>query len=412
MTKYRKPIPKSQAELSQETITPYTNRKKSEIPQDKNKGYNRSVKNDDVKQFSIGLKDIDQTIVYYFNNVIKPSIIQNGKRVPVPIVYGSPERWKSVQKDGYYRDKNGKIQTPLIMFKRDSVEKNRNLGNKLDANNPLNFGVFEKRYSKKNQYDKFDIINNRVPVKELYGVLIPDYVNIQYSCIVFTEYVEQMNKIVESINYASDSYWGDPEKFNFRATIDSYTTNTQLNKGEDRTVKTDFQIKLLGHIASDAINTSKANMNKFYSKAAVNFELETAGTTEILNARARTQESQAANRFFDVHTTQTKEEAIDDNVREYLTLVQVLETGVNPFEISETNNTITFKNTTIATPPPGYSPLELDDFQVFINGVRIQPKEISNIEQVSADVVITFNQDLGYSLANDMEVAAVGKFII
>lgn len=408
MNKYRKPIPKSQAELSQETITPYTNRKKSEIAQDRNRGYDRSVKNDDVKQFSVGLKDIDETIVYYFNNVIKPSVVQNGKRVSVPIVYGSPERWKSVQKDGFYRDKNGKIQTPLIMFKRDSVEKNRNLGNKLDANNPLNFGVFEKRYSKKNKYDKFDVLNNRIPVKELYGVVIPDYVNIQYSCIVFTEYVEQMNSIVESINFASDSYWGDPEQFKFRATIDSYTTNTQLNKGEDRTVKTEFQIKLLGHIVSDAINTSKANMNKFYSKAAVNFEFETAGTAKVLTEKADTMERNAVNRFFDQPTVKTS--MMSTEVRDYLTLVEILETGADPFIISEENNTITFLNRTIATPPPNYDPLELDDFQVFINGVKIQSKEIDSIGQVGTDVVIAFNQDLGYRVTNDMEVAAVGKF--
>ena len=34
-------------------------------------------------------------------------------RLNVPVLYGSPERWKSVQKDGFYRDKNGKIQAPL-----------------------------------------------------------------------------------------------------------------------------------------------------------------------------------------------------------------------------------------------------------------------------------------------------------
>ena len=59
-----------------------------------------------------------------------------------------------------------------------------------------------------------------------------------------------MNKIVESINYASDSYWGDPSKFKFRAMIDNYTTNTNITQGQDRTVKTDFQINLLGHIVT------------------------------------------------------------------------------------------------------------------------------------------------------------------
>ena len=90
-------------------------------------------KDDTVQDFSIGLQDHDEAIMYYFNNVIKPSVIINGNRTNVPVIYGSPERWKGVQKDGYYRDKEGKIQVPLIMFKRDSIEKRRDLGNKLDG---------------------------------------------------------------------------------------------------------------------------------------------------------------------------------------------------------------------------------------------------------------------------------------
>ena len=100
--------------------------------------------------------------------------MQNGVKINVPILYGSPERWAAVQKDGFYRDKNGKIQTPLIIFKRDSIEKNRTLGNKLDANSPNNFAIFEKKFSKKNIYDRFSTLVNRDPVKELYGVIIPD----------------------------------------------------------------------------------------------------------------------------------------------------------------------------------------------------------------------------------------------
>lgn len=284
MAERNKIVPKRQSQLSQESIDTYNNASKQPTPDDlkKNRGYNTSLKGDDVKQFSVGLRDIDETIVYYFNNVIKPSVIQNGKRIAVPVLYGSPERWASVQKDGYYRDKNGKIQTPLIMFKRDSIEKNRSLGNKLDANNPNNFSIFKKKFSRKNVYDKFSALTNREPVDEYYGVIIPDYVNISYSCIIFTEYVEQMNKIVESINFASDAYWGDPNRFNFRAMIDTYTTTTELNQGQDRTVKTSFAINLMGHIIPDTINASIASMDKFYSKAAVRFTYETTGSIDRL----------------------------------------------------------------------------------------------------------------------------------
>ena len=35
------------------------------------------------------------------------------------------KKWKSYQKDGYYRDAKGKIMAPLIMVKRTNLEKDR-----------------------------------------------------------------------------------------------------------------------------------------------------------------------------------------------------------------------------------------------------------------------------------------------
>ena len=123
MASRKKPIPKSQAELSQAQITPLISGSKTPIVDTKARQNQRRVDNDTVKRFNVGLRDIDETIIYYFNNVIRPSVMQNDNKVNVPILYGSPERWSAVQKDGFYRDKNGKIMTPLIMFKRDSLEK-------------------------------------------------------------------------------------------------------------------------------------------------------------------------------------------------------------------------------------------------------------------------------------------------
>jgi hypothetical protein len=273
-----KPLPKSQQQLSQDSIKTYGveaySGSKQPVNDLKKRELQRSVKNDDVKQFSLGLRDIDESIFYYFNNVIKPSVMQNNAKKNVPVLYGSPERWHSVQKEGFYRDRNGKIQLPLIMVKRDSIEKNRNLGNKMDANNPTQFGVFEKKWSKKNTYDRFSVLNNRSITKEYHGVVMPDYVNIVYSCVIFTQYIEQMNKLIESINYASDSYWGNPDKFSFRAMIDNYSTSTTLNQGEDRTVKTEFSINLLGHIVPNGINTLPQGSKKFFNKSAVLFGME------------------------------------------------------------------------------------------------------------------------------------------
>ena len=265
----------SQGEILQNRVETYNNSATTPLPDNQNRALQLDRSKDTVEELKVGIKDIDTAIFYYFNEVLKPSVTQNGKVINVPVVYGSPERWKAMQKDGYYRDKNGKMQAPLIVFRRDSIEKNRTLGNKMDGNNPKNFGIVGQRYSKKNQYDRFGIVNNRVPLTEYYAVAIPDYVNITYSCIIFTDYVEQNNKIVEGVNFASDSYWGDPKKFSFRAMIDNYTTSAEIVQGSDRIVKTEFQINLLGHIITDTVNALAFNSTKNFSKAAVKVTSET-----------------------------------------------------------------------------------------------------------------------------------------
>ncbi len=399
----KKPLPKSQEQLSNDSITPYLNQAVSPLPNPKRREYQRSVKEDDVKNYSTGLRDIDEAIFYYFNNVIKPSVIQNSKKIEVPVLYGSPERWAAVQKDGFYRDKNGKIQTPLIMIKRDLVEKNRTLSNKMDANNPNNFYIFEKKYSNKNHYDRFSILTNRQEVKEYQAVVVPDFVDITYSCIIFTEYVEQMNKLVESINYASDSYWGDPQKYNFRAMIDSFTTTTEVAQGQDRTIKTTFTLKLLGHIISDAINTQLQGSRKFFSKSAINFTFETAGNIETLNARAKTPDKAGTRRLFENTLTNAQQKG--------MTIQQISYVGTTSTAIADIvgSNSATFTGKTILTPPSGFS-ITQGDFQVFINGVQI-PNGTRTVTQSGSDILVTFNTaELGYTLDSRDQVVIVGKF--
>lgn len=402
MALIRKPVPKSQVELSQETITPYLNQGKVPVPSNKRRENQKTLKGDNVKQFSVGLKDVDESIFYYFNNVIKPSVIQNSVKINVPVLYGSPERWAAMQKDGYYRDNNGKIQTPLIMVKRDSVEKDRSLGNKMDANNPIHFGVFQKKYSQKNVYDHFSTLNNREPVKEYYGVIIPDYVKLVYTCVIFAEYVEQMNKIVESINFASDAYWGDPERFKFRAAIDNYTTTTELVDGGDRTVKTTFQIKMAGYIVSDAINTSVGNPNKFFSKAAVKFGIETAGSSEMLTAKASTPAKAAPTRFFDTALTGVNSGG--------MTAAEISYVGMSNTALADIVEglVVTFNNHTIVLPPAGFPPLGEGAFQVYINGILI-PTQNRVTVQSGVNITTTFS-DLGFTLDSTDQIIIVGKF--
>jgi hypothetical protein len=227
------------------------------------------------KKFSVGIKDIDEAIMYYFNNVLQLTVVQNNATVSVPVIYGSPEKWKSVQYDGYYRDSVSKIMSPLLMFKRESVTQNRTLGNKLDGNQANNVQLFEKRYSRLNIYDNFNVLRNQKPQREYTIVVTPDYVTVNYRCIIWTNYVEQMDKLIEAVNFASNSYWGDPTAFQFLAKIETFSDSQTYEQGEDRLVRTEFDLTLNGYLIPDSVNAHIAQLSgKTYNICKIVFATE------------------------------------------------------------------------------------------------------------------------------------------
>jgi hypothetical protein len=197
--------------------------------------------------------DMDSSILYYFNEVIKPEVEVNKEKVKVPCLYASPERWAAMQRDGYLRDKKRQIITPLIVYKRTAMAKNTDIAiDKLDANKPNIFYSFEKKYTQHNRYDKFSVLQNISPGKEYYNVAMPDYVTLTYEFTIFTSYIEQMNKIVEKINYSDGAYWGEPGKMRFRTQIESFSDATEI-EGE-KLVKTTFGVTLYGYILPEQYN--------------------------------------------------------------------------------------------------------------------------------------------------------------
>tara|TARA_R110000824_G_scaffold58140_2_gene157526 strand:+ start:477 stop:2033 length:1557 start_codon:yes stop_codon:yes gene_type:complete len=220
-----------------------------------NRGTLRSRDSDNVKNLSIGLMDIDGAIMYYFNNVIKPVVQENDESVKVPIMYSNPERWNTIQKNGYLTDNKKQLITPLIVFKRTSIEKDASLGvDKLDPKDPKLFYTFQKKYSKENRYDNFAVQQGLNKTKELYTVAVPDYVSVTYEFIVWTSYIEQMNKIIEKVIYSEGSYWGEDGKFKFRTSIDSYTDASEFSVNSERIIKTNFTVTLKGYLIPDEFN--------------------------------------------------------------------------------------------------------------------------------------------------------------
>lgn len=282
-------LPNTPARRVNEQIDPYISPADVPVlPEDRiNRANQISVDiENDITPTSFGLQDIDEAVFYYFDNVIKPVVVQNGNQVNVPTIYGSQERWVAVQKDGYYRDKNGRIMYPIIMIKRTGFEKNRTLANKLDGNGVNNFAVAQGRYNSKNQYTNFDVLNNYLPSEKFYLIPVPDYINVTYDCVIITNLIQENNKIVESIEFASDSYWGNRERYQFRTYIDRFDSTNEYSINEQRVAKTSLSITLYGYIIPETINRDLATngQRQFFSKSVVSITAETV--QNVNNPRA------------------------------------------------------------------------------------------------------------------------------
>ena len=238
---------------------------------------------DEYKNFTISLLDIDTAIFEYLDQVINLTVEDAGENVKVPIMYGSPERWKAIQNDGVLRDNQGKLQLPAIMYKRNTVAKNENLAT---FNRHLNVQVV-KKFDDKNKYDKFSLLTkSSVPVAQILNVTMPDHVTLTYEFMLWTEYVEQMNSLIEKINWASEEYWGDPKRFKFRVYINDYSNTTEVNSGKDRMVRTTFNMTVQAYLLAESFENKRPTTTKTLTQRKVIVTNEVVGASEMAKIEA------------------------------------------------------------------------------------------------------------------------------
>jgi hypothetical protein len=210
------------------------------------KNFSKIVKQDEQYMPSISLVDIDSTIASYMENHIIPELEQSKTKIKVPLIYGNAERWKGAQKDGYLRDKLGKIQIPLIMFKRNSFAKNDSMRFLKDDN--VSYPTIRK-WSNKNSYDRFSVLNPEFKKRyETYDVKMPDYVTVTYEVMVWTNFTEHNNKIIEQFQYFTDRYWGEEDKYKFKVLIDNFDNQQEVGAGTERIIRTTFTMSVNAYL--------------------------------------------------------------------------------------------------------------------------------------------------------------------
>ena len=350
----------------------------------------------------VRLYDVDMAIAEHMIDVVIPTVEVFREKIKVPVLYGNPERWTAVQKQGYLRDKKGMIQIPLVMFKRNSIQRDDTMTSSMNRN--LFYPTVTK-YSKKHKYDRFSAMTGTARPVEQFNITMPDYVTVTYEVMIWTDFTEHMNEIVEAFQYATDEYWGDKDGYKFRVRIDSFDNTTEVGEGTQRIVRTSFTMAVNAYLLPEKFDNESTHKKTIGPKKVV-FGTETDLTGNSLNMSK-------------------KSPSLDS---EYADIIDFMSIRGSQDATFVDADTIKLTNVDLPKLPPELNGIfDVNDwFRVYIHGVLVPYAKYSYTGSQAANEIyfnfgtgsldsennyISSTTELGYILENTDEFGVTGKFI-
>jgi len=360
--------------------------------------------NDTFKGLSVGIEDADRTVINYFQGVIKPTVRENGVLIDVPVKYATSELWRDVQLLGYMRDKKGTVVAPHIILRRTSISRNDEIP--IDKANRNILHQFPLKWSNKNSYDRFSLLNgvNRKRTYEMYSMIVPDHVVVEYEFLIVTSFIEQMNTITEKIFVNEGQYWGEENNFKFYTKIDSISQNVDITTDKGRLVKSNFNLTLKAYLIPEYFNEYPSVQKRFTTQ-----EIKLGVETTLSELELFKQIKNKVNN--DIYTRPAPTPSAD----EALVLIYLLQDKWKKATSVVSDNgsgysVVTFANVTSTTAPSGVRVTSAEDYLFFVNGLYIE-HDAFTIEQSGVNFKLNVNIALvGYEIESTDEVLAWGFF--
>lgn len=241
---------------------------------------------DIIRTPKVDLYDVDYALLSYIRDTIKPHVTENNREVPIPVFFANAESWSQIQRHGYIRDNRNKLMTPVMILSRDSVTERPELA-KLDVNlNPdINLNpegntlTFKSRFNKNNQYDRFSALQNIRHSETRYYSVVPEFVEVIYNFMIWTEYTEQMNRVISEIFPTAKFAWGTTWKF--ITYFDGFDFETVQTPGEDRIVRATAQLRVHAQLLA-SYELYRSNLEKRFTPKKLVFTNENI-ITDIYN---------------------------------------------------------------------------------------------------------------------------------
>lgn len=349
----------------------------------------------EVRQ-SISLFDIDYAMMSYLEDTALPTLDDNGKALKIPVIYGNSERWNGARRQGIYRDGNGKIQLPLMMIRRTSIAKDDTMPMQ---NRHVTYQGITK-YSKDNRYDRFTLLGkSSQPKYEIYKIQMPEYVELNYDCMVWTSYIEHLNAVTEQLQYTG-TYWGDKAGFQFRTSLGDFNVINEVGDGTERVNRIEFSLSVKAHLLPEKFDGEDTTKKSFSTKRVV-----VATETDVTSGTGR------------LEGLLTTTSPYYDNKD----LIDFLSLNNSKIQNPITNNTIAFSGIKLIKTPAALVSVvssgiavadDTYDIKVYINGTRYYHNTHFSVSITSSSLIINFIQaNLGFAVDSGDEISITGKFI-
>lgn len=364
---------------------------------------NQVANNENLRAVRLGLYDVDNAIKWHLENVVNLQIdtVQGSKKVPV--IFATPEKWVSVQTQGYIHDNNDKIITPIAVLNRTGIEQRQDYVKNEVLKNEGNQWLFERKYSQKNKYTPFDILTNTKPLREFYTLDIPRFIHVTYNVIFWTEFIEQMNDLVEQVLFFNGTAFGDTQKYPTTISSPSFELSNEI--GNDRFVKATFEFTVKAYLINED-SRNRPTIQKLIpaNKIVINFKESTTlldSMTAAAGGGTTTISGKPAGSSTERNVARVNQESLD-----------YINTNKTKVATYTNSNTATIIGASILSAPVTLPPTDKNSFYYFINGQNIPSTYVISFTQTGADIVIVFNiASLGYELSSTDEIFIIGKFV-
>jgi hypothetical protein len=324
-------------------------------------------------------------------------------------MYAAGEKWASVQKHGFLRDSQGKLLTPLIMIRRNSVTKREDIQDLKVLETPDARITFERKYTQRNRYSRFDLAQ-RPREREFYSMDVPKFVQIEYELLCWTNNTVQLNEIVEQLMWFDGKAFGDAHKFITH--IDPPSFENMNDTGADRVVRATLSMRTKAHI----LNTHGPNAPALYRLNPVNkiiAGIEIDGVTESISSLANIAPREASTTLLNGYGSRNSGGSSSTEAIAYLTINRQL-TGT------------VLNSTTVSFPsawepaPAGLPTTSVDNFTFLHKQMNwetaaafIPRSAIVSFTQFGGTSTLVVNTtNLDYELFPGDEVVGIGKFIV